>query len=168
LQAATTGTEGLNAAATQEMGEVTVDDAAAFIGRFGNGALGVFEATRFAPGRRNYNTFEINGEKGSIAFNFERMNELEYYNAGDPDDRQGFRTINVNEGSQPYAGIYWPPGHIIGYEHTFINTVHDLLQGHATGVSPQPDFRSGAQVNAALDAVEKSNESKSWVDIEQL
>jgi hypothetical protein len=93
--------------------------------------LGSFEATRFALGRRNFNTFEINGSKGSVAFNFERMNELEYYNNEDPDDRQGFRTINVNEGSQPYSGVYWPPGHIIGYEHTFINTVYDLLNGHA-------------------------------------
>jgi predicted dehydrogenase len=168
LQAPTTGTEGLNAAAATEMGKVTVDDAAAFMGRFDNGALGVFEATRFAPGRRNANTFEINGEKGSLSFNFERMNELEYFNAEDPDDRQGFRTINVNEGSQPYAGIYWPPGHIIGYEHTFINTIHDLLQGHARGESPQPDFRSGAQVNAILDAVEKSAASRTWMDVEQI
>ncbi|MDQ3814292.1 MAG: Gfo/Idh/MocA family oxidoreductase, partial [Armatimonadota bacterium] len=97
LQAASTGTEGLSAQASAEMGEVTVDDATAFIGRFENGAMGVFEATRFAPGRRNFNTFEINGEKGSVAFNFERMNELEYFNAQDAPDRQGFRTINVNE-----------------------------------------------------------------------
>jgi len=168
LQAATTGTEGLNAAASTEMGDVTVDDAAVFVGRFENGALGSFEATRFAPGRRNFNTFEINGEKGSVAFNFERMNELEYYNANDPDDRQGFRTINVNEGSQPYAGIYWPPGHIIGYEHTFINTVYDLLEGHASGVSPHPNFRQGAQVNAVLDAIEKASDSKKWEDVEKV
>ncbi|HEX9996236.1 MAG TPA: Gfo/Idh/MocA family oxidoreductase, partial [Abditibacterium sp.] len=114
LQAASTGTEGLTAKASTEMGQVTVDDAAAFMTRFENGAMGVFEATRFAPGRRNFNSFEINGEKGSIAFNFERMNELEYFNNDDPTDRQGFRTINVNENDQPYSGIYWPPGHIIG------------------------------------------------------
>ena len=168
LQAASTGTEGLGAAASEEMGEVTVDDAAVFVGRFANGALGSFEATRFAPGRRNYNTFEINGEKGSISFNFERMNELEYYNANDPDDRQGFRTINVNEGSQPYAGIYWPPGHIIGYEQTFINTVYDLLEGHAKKESPHPNFRQGAQVNAVLDAIEKASDSKKWENVEQL
>jgi predicted dehydrogenase len=168
LQAASTGTEGLTAKASQEMGDVTVDDATAFIGRFGNGALGVFEATRFAPGRRNFNTFEINGSKGSIAFNFERMNELEYFNADDPTDRQGFRTINVNENDQPYSGVYWPPGHIIGYEHTFINTVYDLLQGHAKGESPHPNFRQGAQVNAALDAVVEASEQRSWVQIEQL
>jgi predicted dehydrogenase len=168
LQAASTGTEGLGASASAEMGEVTVDDATAFMGTFANGAMGVFEATRFAQGRRNFNTFEINGEKGSVAFNFERMNELEYFNAEDPDDRQGFRTINVNEGSQPYSGIYWPPGHIIGYEHSFINTVHDLLNGHANGKSPHPNFREGAQVNAALDAVVQSSVARSWVEIEQV
>jgi len=168
LQAATTGTEGLNAQASEEMGEVTVDDAAIFVGRFANGALGSFEATRFALGRRNFNTFEINGSKGSVAFNFERMNELEYYNNEDADDRQGFRTINVNEGSQPYSGVYWPPGHIIGYEHTFINTVYDLLNGHTKGESPHPNFRQGAQCNAVLDTVEKAAQSKQWEDVPQL
>ncbi|HEX8833294.1 MAG TPA: Gfo/Idh/MocA family oxidoreductase [Abditibacteriaceae bacterium] len=168
LQAPSTGTEGLTAKASQEMGDVTVDDAAVFVGRFGNGALGSFEATRFALGRRNFNTFEINGSKGSVAFNFERMNELEYFNNEDPTDRQGFRTINVNENDQPYSGIYWPPGHIIGYEHTFINTVYDLLQGHAKGESPHPDFRAGAQVNAALDTVEKASETKKWEDVPQV
>lgn len=168
LQAASTGTEGLNAQASKEMGEVTVDDAAAFIGRFENGAMGVFEATRFAPGRRNFNTFEINGEKGSVAFNFERMNELEYFNAQDPTDRQGFRTINVNENDQPYSGVYWPAGHIIGYEHSFINTVYDLLQGHAQGKSPHPDFRDGAYNNGVLDTVVKASESKKWEDVPQV
>lgn len=168
LQAAATGAEGLAAAATQEMGDVTVDDATAFIGYFAGGEMGVFEASRFAVGRKNFNTFEINGSKGSVAFNFERMNELEYFNNEDPEDRRGFRTIYATEASQPYAGAYWPPGHIIGYEHSFINTVYDLLNGHAQGKSPHPDFRSGAQVNAALDAVEKSQETKAWVDVEQL
>lgn len=165
LQAAAKGDEGLTAKASSEMGEVTVDDAAAFMGRFKNGAMGVFEATRFAPGRRNFNTFEINGEKGSIAFNFERMNELEYFNAEDPSDRQGFRTINVNENDQPYSGVYWPAGHIIGYEHTFINTVYDLLQGHARGENPHPTFRDGAYNNLVLETIEKSAESRKWEDI---
>ncbi len=168
LQAASTGAEGLTAQASDEMGEVTVDDATAFIGKFGNGAMGVFEATRFAYGRRNFNAFEINGSKGSVAFNFERMNELEYFNAEDPTDRQGFRTINVNENDQPYSGIYWPAGHIIGYEHTFINTVHDLLQAHLKHEPVHPSFREGAQVNAALDAVVESSEKRGWVEIEQL
>ena len=168
LQAPATGTEGLAAQASDEMGEVTVDDAALFLGRFDNGALGSFEVTRFALGRKNYNTFEVNGSKGSVAFNFERMNELEYYNHEDPDDRRGFRTILATEASQPFAGAYWPPGHIIGYEHTFINTVYDLLNGHARGESPQPDFRTGAQCNAVLDAVANSADSRKWEDVPQL
>jgi predicted dehydrogenase len=168
LQAPPTGSEGLRAQASTEMGEVTVDDATAFMGTFANGAMGVFEATRFAVGRKNANSFEINGEKGSVAFNFERMNELEYFNNEDPEDRRGFRTILATEPSQPYAGAYWPAGHIIGYEHSFINTVYDLLNGHAAGQSPHPTFREGAQVNAALDAVEKSAASRSWAEIEQL
>jgi predicted dehydrogenase len=165
LQAASTGTEGLTAKAEAEMGEVTVDDATAFLARFNNGAMGVFEATRFAPGRRNFNTFEINGEKGSISFNFERMNELEYFSTEDKSDRQGFRTINVNENDQPYSGVYWPAGHIIGYEHTFINTVYDLLEGHAKGESPEPSFRTGAYNNLLLETVEKSAETKQWQDV---
>jgi len=165
LQAQTTGTEGLTAKASTEYGEVTVDDAAAFMGRFNNGAIGVFEATRFAPGRRNFNTFEINGEKGSIAFNFERMNELEYFDASDKSDRQGFRTINVNENDQPYSGVYWPAGHIIGYEHTFINTVYDLLQAHAKGESAHPTFRDGAYNNLVLETIVKAAESKKWETI---
>ena len=165
LQAAKTGTEGLTAQAAPEMGEVTVDDATAWLGRFQNGAMGVFEASRFAPGRRNFNTFEVNGEKGSIAFNFERMNELEYFDTSDKSDRQGFRTINVNENDQPYSGVYWPAGHIIGYEHTFINTVHDLLEAHVKGESPHPDFRVGAYNNLVLDTVEKSSSTKAWQDI---
>jgi len=168
LQAATTGTEGLAAKATAEMGDVTVDDAALFLGRFDNGALGAFEATRFALGRKNGNSFEINGSKGSVAFNFERMNELEYYNDEDPEDRRGFRTILATDASQPYAGAYWPPGHIIGYEHSFINTVYDLLNGHASGQSPQPDFRTGAQCNAVLDTIANAAESKKWEDVPQL
>ena len=165
LQAASTGTEGLTAKASTEMGQVTVDDAAAFMARFEGGAMGVFEATRFAPGRRNFNSFEIHGEKGSLAFNFERMNELEYFNAQDPTDRQGFRTINVNENDQPYSGTYWPAGHIIGYGETFINTVNDLLEGHAKGESPHPSFRDGAYNNLVLETVEKSAESRKWEDV---
>jgi predicted dehydrogenase len=169
LPAETTGSEGLEGfKATDEMGEVTVDDAALFLTRFENGAIGSFEATRFAAGRKNHNTIEVNGSKGSIVFNMERMNELEYYNSGDPEDRRGFRLIQVTEPSQPYAGAYWPAGHIIGYEHTFINSVYDLINGYESKQNPHPDFRAGAQVNAVLDAVEKSAESQKWEDVEQL
>lgn len=169
LPAQTTGKEGLGAAGVaDEMGEVTVDDAALFIARFANGAVGTFEATRFALGRKNHSTFEINGSKGSVAFDFESMNELQYFNNEDPEDRRGFRRILCTDGSQPYAGAYWPPGHIIGYEHTFINTVYDLLTAQARGEMPHPSFRDGAKANAVLDAIDKGAASKKWEDVPQI
>lgn len=158
----------LGGAAAEEKGEVTVDDASAFLARFENGALGTFEATRFALGRKNYNRFEINGSAGSVAFNLERMNELELYLQSDREDARGFRTIICNEGVHPYAGAYWPSGHIIGYEHTFINTVHDLMQGLASGQSPQPNFVDGVKNQAVLEAAEISAREKQWVRIKDL
>src|SRR5258706_13843935 len=108
------------------MGEVTVEDSSIFISRFENGAVGTFEASRFCPGRKNYNRFEVNGSKGSIAFNLERMNELELYVEEGPNS--GFRTILATDAKHPFASGWWPPGHIIGYEHTFPHTVLDLLR----------------------------------------
>jgi predicted dehydrogenase len=112
----------LGGKASTEMGEVTVDDSSIFLARFANGAVGTFEATRMAPGRKNYNRWEINGTKGSVVFNMERMNELEYYDAGDAEDVRGFRVIQTTDNPHPYTANYWPAGHIIGYEHTFINS----------------------------------------------
>jgi len=145
-----------------ETGEVTVDDAAAFLARFENGAMGTFEATRFAAGRRNRNAFEINGSKGSVAFDLERMNELEVFFVDDDADVQGFRTVNVTEPDHPYAGAWWPPGHIIGYEHTFVHTMKDLMDGIKTGESPAPTFEDAYRCQAVLDAVERSVEGGGW------
>ncbi len=145
-----------------ETGEVTVDDAAAFLARFENGAVGTFEATRFAAGRRNRNAFEINGSKGSVAFDLERMNELEVFFVDDDADVQGFRTVNVTEPDHPYAGAWWPPGHIIGYEHTFVHTMKDLMDGIKTGESPAPTFEDAYRCQAVLDAVERSVEGGGW------
>jgi len=153
---------GLSAEGGVETGEVTVDDAAAFLARFENGALGTFEATRFAAGRRNQNSFEINGSEGSVAFDLERMNELEVFFTGDAADVQGFRTVNVTEPDHPYAGAWWPPGHILGYEHTFVHTMKDLMDGMKTGESPAPTFEDGYRCQAVLDAVEKSAQSGEW------
>lgn len=153
----------LGATASSERGEVTVDDAAAWLARFDNGALGTFEATRFAVGRKNANRFEINGEKGSLAFDLERMNELEYYRVDDPEDRRGFRTILATEPCHPYAGHYWPVGHIIGYEHTFVNLVADALEAIHRGESPSPNIEDGYQNQRVLDAVERSAASGQWV-----
>lgn len=155
----------LGAQASSEMGDVTVDDAAAFLARFKNGALGTFEASRFAVGRKNHNRFEINGSKGSIVFNLERMNELEYYNNDDPEGTHGFRVIQATEAVHPYASHYWPVGHIIGYEHTFVNLIADALTGVATGGPISPDFTDGYENQRVLDAVERSAELRGWVEL---
>jgi predicted dehydrogenase len=141
-----------------------VDDAAAFLARFENGAMGTFEATRLAPGRRNHNSFEINGSRGSLAFDLERMNELSVYFEDDAPDVKGFRTVLVTEPDHPFMGAWWPPGHIIGYEHTFVHTIKDLLEGIAAGKSPAPSFDDGYRCQAVLDAVERSVESRSWTE----
>jgi predicted dehydrogenase len=156
------GGAGLQAQSGTEMGEVTVDDSTTFLATFANGASGTFEATRLAPGRRNYNSFEINGSKGSISFNLERMNELQIYLVDDPAGMQGFRTINVTEGVHPYTANWWPAGHIIGYEHTFTHAVYDLLNGIGTGSNPGPSFEEGFAVQAVLDAVERSVDQHNW------
>lgn len=155
----------LGAKATTQMGEVTVDDAAMFLAKFKNGALGTFEASRFAVGRKNKNSFEINGSKGSIVFNLEKMNELEYYNNDDPADLHGFRLIQATEGDHPYAGHYWPVGHIIGYEHTFVNLVADAVTNMVNGTPISPDMVDGYENQRVLDAVERSHESRTWVKL---
>lgn len=146
-------------------GRVTVDDASAALVRFENGAIGTIEATRMAPGRRNYNRFEINGSRGSLVFNLERMNELELYLESDGGGRQGFRTILATDPSHPYVDAWWPPGHIIGYEHTFTHTVFDLLEGMADGRSPEPDFADGVCNQQVLEAMERSAAQKCWVTV---
>lgn len=155
----------LGAAASSEMGDVTVDDAALFLARFQNGVIGTFEATRFAVGRKNYNRFEINGSKGSLVFNLERMNELEFFDNTVPENARGFSVIQATEGVHPYAGHYWPVGHIIGYEHTFVNLVADALTAIQEGKPISPNFEDGYQNQRVLDAVERSAHSKAWVSL---
>jgi len=155
----------LGAIAGDSMGTVTVDDAALFLARFTNGAVGSFEVTRFAKGRANFNSFEINGEQGSIVFNLERMNELQLLLADEQADVAGFRTLLVTDGANhPYVGAWWPAGHIIGWEHTFTHGVYDLLNGIVEGVAPAPNFEDGLRCQAVLDAVERSAGSKQWVE----
>jgi predicted dehydrogenase len=162
LEAATTS--GLGAEAGVGTGEVTVDDAGLFLARFANGAVGSFEATRFAKGRANYNSFEINGSKGSIVFDLQRMNELNVFFDDDPPDVRGFRNILVTEGAHTYMSAWWPAGHIIGWEHTFTHTVLDLLNGIASGKSPAATFEDGVRCQAVLDAVEHSANDGGWVE----
>lgn len=158
---------GLGATAGEGMAEVTVDDAALFLTRFANGAVGSFEVTRFANGRLNYNSFEINGSKGSIVFNLERLNELNVLFSDDAPDVKGFRNVIVTDGAaHPYVGAWWPAGHIIGWEHTFTHGIYDLMNGIAVGKSPHADFEDGLRCQAVLDAVEKSAGSGSWVEPE--
>jgi predicted dehydrogenase len=149
-------------AKSPQMGEVTVNDAAAFLARFENGAIGTFETSPLVPGRKAREFFEINGSKGSVLFDLERMNELQVYFEEDPPEASGFRTILLTEPEHPYMEGWWPPGHIIGYEHTFVHTVKDLLDGIAAGKSPAPTFEDGYRTQAVLDAVERSAQSRQW------
>ncbi|GAA1175121.1 Gfo/Idh/MocA family protein [Nesterenkonia xinjiangensis] len=139
-----------------ERGPVTVDDAAAFTARFSGGAVGVFEATRFALGRRNANRLEINGSKGSVAFDFERMNQLEYFDGGDPQEAQGFRTIHVTDAVHPYTDHWWPVGHGLGYGDLFVHQVADVLTALDTEEPARPDFQEALDVQRVLHAVEAS------------
>lgn len=138
--------------ASTEVGKVTVDDAAFMVTEFENGALGSFEASRFANGRKNYNYFEIYGSKGSLLFNLERMNELEFLNLDDPEDEQGFRTILVTNDTHPYIEAWWPPGHIIGYEHEFTHAVADFLDAIEKDTQIVPNFLDGMKIMQVLEA----------------
>jgi predicted dehydrogenase len=146
-------------------GTVTVDDAAAAVVRFRTGAIGTIEATRLAPGRKNHNRFEINGSRGSLAFDLERMNELEVYFEDDPPAVRGFRRILVTESGHPYIKRWWPPGHIIGYEHTFTHTIYDLLEAMADKRVPEPSFVDGVRNQEVLDAIERASKTKRWVAV---
>ena len=133
-------------------GKVTVEDAAFMVVEFENGALGSFEASRFATGRKNFNYFEIYGEKGALAFNLERMNELQYFSSDDPTCCQGFRTILVTEPEHPYVAAWWPPGHIIGYEHEFVHAVVDFLKAVDNATEIRPNLFDGMKIMQVLDA----------------
>jgi len=147
--------------ASQEMGKVTVEDAAFMVVEFVNGALGSFETSRFANGRKNYNSFEIYGSRGSLSFNMERMNELEYLNLSDPAGEQGFRTIQTTDPSHPYVSAWWPPGHIIGYEHTFIHAMKDFLQAIEDETEISPNLYDGMKVMQVLQAgIQSSNNGR--------
>jgi predicted dehydrogenase len=151
--------------ATGGRGEVTVDDAAAFLARFGGGAQGVFEATRFATGRKNAIRIEVNGSHGSLAFDFEDMNLLQFYDARDDTATAGFRRILVTEPDHPYVHAWWPPGHLLGYEHGFTHQVVDLVSAIAAGEDPAPSFADGLQVQRVLEAVEQSSDKRGWQEV---
>ena len=157
---------GLHGSAGTERGPVTVDDAALFTARFASGALGIFEATRFAWGRKNAIRIEINGSRGSLAFDFEDMNLLHYFDATEDARLGGFRRIVVTEPEHPYVAAWWPAGHGLGYEHAFTHQVVDLVGALAAGEQPTPSFADGLAVQRILDAVVRSADAGSaWTPV---
>jgi len=151
------------------MSPVDVDDAFVAAVRFENGAIGSLESTRFAAGRKNYNVFEINAEKGSIRFNLERMNELEVFWVNDePKETQGFHDVMISEGSHPWWSNWWPHGHIIGWEHTFVHEITHLLDAIVNDKPVDPigaTFLDGYRASVICDAILKSAESKKQVAV---
>jgi predicted dehydrogenase len=157
----------LLAQGTRKLGKVTAPDSAVFIGWMEGGVMANLEATRYALGRRNHIEIEINGSRGSLYFDFEDMNRLKFYNGADPKDRQGFRDILVTQrdGVQPYVANWWPPGHGIGYEHTFVHTVADFVNACAEGKPVHPTFEDGLKNQRVLTAVEESSAKGKWVKL---
>ncbi len=162
--------EGLtaNAQADAPRGEVDVDDGTVFIAEFANGALGVFEATRFSAGHKNDLFIEVSGDRGSVKFTFERMNELQYYSADDEDGLQGFRLIQASEGGHPYMSHWWPVGHVIGYEHTFVHEMYEFVQSIVNDTPTCPSFADGVECSRIIEAVELSAQRRAMVDIDSL
>jgi predicted dehydrogenase len=148
-------------------GTVTVDDAVLFTAKLASGALASFEATRYATGRKNGLRIELNGSAGSLAFDLERLNELEFFSVADPGgDVSGFRRVLVTEPTHPYLSAWWPPGHTLGWEHTFTHQARDLLTAVADGDQPSPSFADGLAVQRVLDAVQRSAANgNSWESV---
>src|SRR5699024_8795108 len=145
-----------NGSVSGELGEVTVDDAAVFVGFGTQGALMSFEATRMATGRKNAMRIEVNGSRGSVAFDFEAMNELWFYDGDDPAAENGFRRILATEPEHPRVSNWWPAGHGLGYDHTFVHELQDFLEAVTAARAPQPSFDDGLQVQRVLEAVQRS------------
>jgi predicted dehydrogenase len=144
---------------------IEIEDASIFLARYADGSLGHFEATRFANGRKNFNTFEVNGEVGSLYFNLEDMSRLWYFDSREPKHVQGWRQISVWEELHPYMKNWWVPGCAIGYEHTFANQAADLIRAVADGSPMKPDFDDGLKCQLVLDAVLEAAASDQWVKV---
>jgi predicted dehydrogenase len=151
-----------------ELGDVSVDDATVFMARFQGGAMGSIEATRFAAGHRCTNAFEINGSKGSIKFDFERVNELQVYFTDDAEDVQGFRRVLATDPAHAYMDAWWPAGHTIGYEHTFTHEVLELMNALSEGRQPVPNFVDGVKCQEVLEAVDLSIAERRWVKLNEM
>jgi predicted dehydrogenase len=158
---------GLSGSGGSDVGQVTVDDTAVFFGRTDGGAVATFEATRFATGRKNAMRIEVNGSRGSLAFDFESMNELHVYDGAVEARDAGFRRILVTEPDHPYVSAWWPPGHGLGYEHTFVHEIADFVRDLGAGQPPTPSFHDGLRVQRVLAAVEDSSEHESrWTPLD--
>jgi predicted dehydrogenase len=141
---------------------VTVDDAAFVLAEFGSGVIGTIEATRYALGRKNALRFEINGSKGSVAWDLERNNELEFYEADGQPGTAGFTRVLTTDPSHPYLANWWPAGHTLGYDHAFVNQAADFVNAVAAGVQPEPSFDAAASVQRVLATVATSSGSGTW------
>ncbi len=157
---------------TGQVEKVDIDDACMFLARFANGSMGTFESTRYARGRKNYNTFEMNGENGGLFFDLEDPHILQFFRYADPETGQkvedhltGWQRIHVTNFEHPYMDKWWVPGTTIGYEHTFTNTIADFLEGLDSGTPAQPDLKSGLRTQRVCDAVLESAKINSWVEI---
>ncbi len=152
---------------SDQKGEVNADDATSFMARFQNGAIGSFSATRMATGRKNFMQFELFGSKGALIFNLERLNELQYFDDTSQNDTKGFTTILATEPSHPYIRSWWPPGHIIGWEHTFVHQISHLITSISNKEEATPSFYDGVKCQLVLDAVVASAEQEKWVTIKE-
>ncbi len=142
-----------------------VDDAALLMVKFANGSVGSFEATRYAVGYRNQNVFEMHGARGMLRFNLEDMNRLEFFDASEKPNLQAPRSLLVTGPDEPYSNNFWKPGHLLGYEHTFIATLGDFLNAVAKKEEFRANFEDGVAVQRILDAVEKSARDRSWIEL---
>ena len=145
-----------------------VDDAVSVLAEFANGSMGTFEATRFAMGNQNRNCFEINGSDGALEFNLEKMNHLQFNDLRQEPSLQGRRELLVTGPGHPYVDRFWPPGHVIGYEHTFIATLVDFLEALARGERFRPDFSDALEIQRLLDLVSQSSQRGCWLESAQL
>jgi predicted dehydrogenase len=152
---------------TGKVEKVGIDDACAFLARFGNGSLATFESTRYARGHKALYTFEINGEHASIFWDLHDLHRLQYFDHRDQGRVRGWRSIHVTDGDHPYMGNWWVPGLQIGYEHSFVHQVKDFLEGVAKGKPAQPDFRDALRTQYVCDAVLQSAKDGKWVNVPQ-
>ena len=146
----------------EEYRPVTVDDAYTAQAAFSNGAVGSFEASRFATGHKNDHTIEIHGSEGSLKFSLERLNELEILTG----ESRGYETVLVTDETDPYVDHWWPPGHVVGWEHTFVHENFEFLSAVDAGAAFSPSFDDAYRIQEVLDAIERSDDRGAWVDVE--